>query len=175
MSRPHAPGADEQSAVLPRSRRAARAAALRARRTVHRRALVSAVATAVPVPGIDIAVDLGVLMKMLHDVNAEFGLTPAQIARLAPRRRLSVNRAVAALGSSFVGRVITQRVLLTALRSVARRIATKTVLRFVPLAGQAIAATISYAAIRYIGMRHVDDCLAVAEALLAPAPARQAS
>lgn len=172
MSRSH--DADAPPAGLPRSYRAAEAAAVRARQTVHRRALVSAVATAVPIPGIDLAVDLGVLMKMLHDVNAEFGLTPEQIARLAPQRRLSVNRTVAALGSSFVGRAITQRLLLTALRSVARRIATKSVLRYVPLAGQAIAASISYAAIRYIGMRHVDDCLAVAEALLAPAPARPA-
>jgi uncharacterized protein (DUF697 family) len=152
--------------LLPTSHTAAQAAALRCRRIVTRRALMSAGAAVVPIPGIDIAVDVGMLMKMLQEINAEFGLTPEQIERLAPRRRLTAYKAIAALGSSFVGRAITREILMTALKSVARRLATKTVLRHVPLAGQAVAASISYAAIRYIGVRHIEDCLQVADTVI---------
>lgn len=130
-----------------------------------KRALLSATAAVVPVPGLDLAVDLGVLMKMLQEINTEFGLTPEQIELLAPKRRLSAYKAIAAVGSSLIGRAITREALSLILKGMARRIATKTTVKYVPLAGQAVAATISFAAIKYIGDRHIDDCVAVAELL----------
>lgn len=157
------PEAAKLLALLPDSRDAIAEAAKRGRAIVKRRAMVSAMAAVVPIPGIDIAVDIGMLMAMLDEINEIFGLTPEQIRRLAPRRRLSVSKAIAVVGSSFVGRVITREILMTVLRRIARQLATKTVLRFVPLAGQALAASMSYAAIHYIGQRHIEDCMHVAE------------
>jgi hypothetical protein len=55
---------------------------------------------------------------------------------------------------------------LALLKSVARRIATKTTAKYVPLAGQALAAGISFAAIKYIGDRHIEDCIAVADRVI---------
>ncbi len=150
-------------ALIPATRRDIDAIARRCRKIVTRRALVSAGAAVVPIPGVDVAVDLGMLMKMLHEINEAFGLTPAQIEALATRRRLTAYKAISAIGSSYVGRVLTRELAMTLLKSVARRIAAKTTVRYVPLAGQALAAGISFAAIKYIGDRHIEDCVAVAD------------
>ncbi len=152
-------------ALVPDSPRDIEAAAHRCRRTVTRRALICATAAVVPIPGVDLAVDVGMLMKMLQEINAGFGLTPEQIELLAPKRRLSAYKAIAAVGSSVVGRAITREVMSLAVRTVARRLATSAAAKYVPLAGSAVAATLSFAAIKYIGDVHVDDCVAVAEAL----------
>lgn len=150
-------------APVPASARDIEGAAQRCRKTVTKRALVSATAAVVPIPGIDLAVDVGVLMKMLQEINAEFGLTPEQIELLAPKRRLSAYKAIAAIGSSVIGRRITREALSLIVKSVAKRLAAKTTVKYVPLAGQAVAATISFAAIKFIGDRHIDDCVAVAQ------------
>jgi uncharacterized protein (DUF697 family) len=47
------------------------------RKLLHRRALVAAAASAVPVPGLDWAVDAALLSRLIPQINAEFGLMPA--------------------------------------------------------------------------------------------------
>jgi len=150
-------------ALVPANARDIEGATHRCRKVVMKRALISATAAVVPIPGLDLAVDLGVLMKMLQEINTEFGLTPEQIELLAPKRRLSAYKAIAAVGSSVIGRAITREALSLIFKGMAKRIATKTTVKYLPLAGQAVAATISFAAIKYIGDRHIDDCVAVAE------------
>jgi uncharacterized protein (DUF697 family) len=135
----------------------------RCRKTVMKRALITASAAVSPVPGIDLVVDLGVLMKLLREINAEFGLTPEQIEDLAPKRRLSVYRAIAAVGSSVIGRAVTREALAVVMKGMARRVATKSTVKYLPVAGQAMAATLSFTAVKYVGYRHIDDCVAVAE------------
>jgi uncharacterized protein (DUF697 family) len=160
-------GRRRAAATLPASAAQIQRLAQQCRREVTRRALVSAGATLVPLPGFDLAVDVGVLATMLDDVNRAFGLTPAQIDALAPQRQFTVYKAINTLGASAVGRLVTRRLVTLLARSVARRIATKTVLRYVPLAGQAIAASLSFAALKTLGDRHVADCVKVAQAALA--------
>ena len=63
------------------------AAVRRARSLLHRRALVAAAASTVPVPGLDWAVDAALLSRLLPRINAEFGLSPAQIDALDPTQR----------------------------------------------------------------------------------------
>ena len=158
------PGAAAEHRRRARADLALQRIAERCRRRVTRRALLSAGAAAVPVLGFDLLVDFGVLRRLLHEVNAEFGLTPAQIASLAARDRVSVYRAIDALGATAVGRVVTAQVVALLARRLARRLATKTLLRHVPLAGTAIAAALSFAALKALGDRHVADCLRVARA-----------
>ena len=75
------------------------AAARRARRLLHKRALVAAAAGVVPVPGLDWAVDAALLSRLLPRINAEFGLTPEQLDRLDPSKREQVQKAVGLVGS----------------------------------------------------------------------------
>lgn len=151
--------------ALPVTLRDAEAARHRARKRVTKRAAISAAAAAVPVPGLDIAVDLATLTAMLHEVNAEFGLTPEQIERLTPKKRLTVHRALEVAGTTMAGRLITRQLALTVIKRVAAKAATTSALRFVPFAGQVAAASISFGLVKLIGERHIAECLAVAERL----------
>ena len=72
--------------------------ARRCRKKVAKRALLAAGVAMVPVPGLDWVTDVGVLMKLLPQISAEFGLTPEQIERLAPERRLVVYKVISASG-----------------------------------------------------------------------------
>ena len=120
----------------------------------------------VPIPGVDIAVDISVLMSMIEDINAAFGLTPEQIERLSPRRKAFAYKAVMAVGSALVGRVITRELVIKVLKTVGVRLTAKQAARAVPFAGQVVAASLSFAALKYLGDRHIADCVQVADTLL---------
>ncbi|MDD2711957.1 MAG: hypothetical protein PHU77_03480 [Simplicispira sp.] len=148
------------------------AAVARAQRLLHRRALVAAVASTVPVPGLDWAVDAALLSRLLPQISAEFGLTPQQIDQLDPHQREKVQKAVALVGSVVIGKFITQDLLLKATKSLGVRLTTRQLAKYVPLAGQAVSAALGYATLRYLGEQHIQDCMQVVETaqLQLPAP-----
>ena len=153
------------------------AAVRRSRKLLHRRALVAAAASALPVPGLDWAVDAALLSRIIPEINAEFGLTPAQINRMEPAQRDQVQKAVAIVGSMLVGKLITKDLVLKAAKTIGLRLTTQQAVKYVPLAGQAISAMIGYAAIRHLGEEHLKDCVRVAQTMagLLPAPASKAA
>ncbi|AVO42783.1 hypothetical protein [Simplicispira suum] len=149
------------------------AAARRARKLLNRRAIVAAVASTVPVPGLDWAVDAALLSRLLPQISAEFGLTPEQLDALDPHKREQVQKAVAMVGSVLIGKFITRDLALKAVRTAGMRMTTKQLSKYVPLAGQAVSAALGYATLRFLGEQHIRDCIAVAEAaqLRLPPPA----
>jgi len=147
------------------------AIARRCRKMVARRALLAAGVATVPLPGLDWATDIGVLVSLLPRINREFGLTPEQIARLAPDRRLVVYKAISAGGGMLIGRIVTRDLVLQLLRMVGVRLTTQQAAKFVPIAGQAVSALLTYSALRYVCEQHIRQCMAVARQLLQlPAP-----
>ena len=60
------------------------AAIARSRKMLNRRALVAAAAGAIPIPGLDWAAEAALLSKVIPQINAEFGLSPAQLDQLSP-------------------------------------------------------------------------------------------
>ena len=152
--------------LLPRDAGQIQAIAAQCRQRVAQRALLSAGATVVPLPGFDLVADVAVLTRLLHEINEAFGLTPAQIEALSPGRRFTVYKAVQGAGTTAVGRLVSRELIALLLRGLARKIATKTVLRFVPFAGQALAAGISYGLLKMLGERHIADCVRVASAAI---------
>lgn len=153
------------------------AAVQRSRKLLHKRALVAAAASAVPVPGLDWAVDAALLSRLLPQINAEFGLSAQQIDQLDPHKREQVQKAVGLVGSVLIGKLVTRELVLRATQTVGLRLTTKQVAKYVPLAGQAVAATIGYATLRYLGEQHLRDCVRVVQEanLQLPAPATTAS
>ena len=103
---------------------------------------------------------------MIEQINQRFGLTPEQIEQLAPHRRLFAYKAVMAVGSALVGRIVTREVVIKVLKTVGVRLSAKQAAKYVPFAGQAVAASLSFTALKALGDRHVDDCVRVAETLL---------
>ena len=148
------------------------AAVQRSRRLLHRRALVAAAASAVPVPGLDWAVDAALLSRLLPQINAQFGLTPEQLDQLDPKKRAQVQKAVTLVGSVLIGKFITKELVLRVTRTVGLRLTTRQLAKYVPLAGQAVAATVGYATLRYLGEQHLRDCVLVVQKsqLQLPAP-----
>ena len=148
------------------------AVARRCRKKVARRALLAAGVAVVPVPGLDWITDVGVLVRLLPEINREFGLTPDQIARLAPDRRLVVYKAISAGGGMVIGRIVTRELVLKLLKVVGVRLTARQAAKFVPIAGQAVSAALTYSALRYVCDQHIKQCLAVARQLQLPAPER---
>jgi uncharacterized protein (DUF697 family) len=149
----------------------------RSRQLLHKRALVAAAASAVPVPGLDWAVDAALLSNLLPRINEEFGLSPAQLDQLDPSKREQVQKAVAMVGSVLIGKFITRDLVIKAAQTIGMRLTTQQVAKYVPLAGQAVSAIIGYTAIRYLGEEHMKDCVRVAQAvpLLELSPKRSPS
>ena len=128
---------------------------------LNRRALVAAAASAVPLPGLDWAVDAALLSRLIPAINAEFGLSPEQIERLPHHQRDQVQQAITAVGSMLVGRMLTKDLLLAVARRFGLRLTSQQAVKYLPLAGQAVSALIGYLAIRYLGNAHIEDCLRV--------------
>ena len=149
------------------------AAVRRARQVLHRRALIGAAAGAVPIPGLEWLVDAALLSKLIPAINAEFGLSPEQIARLPKRKREQVEKAVGVVGSMVIGKFITHDLVIRSAASLGKKMTVRRAARIVPLAGQALSALIGYAAIRYLGEEHIRDCVEVCKQahLKLPAPA----
>jgi uncharacterized protein (DUF697 family) len=147
------------------------AVARHCRRLVTRRALVGAGVAMVPVPGVDWVTDIGILMKLIPEINRAFGLTPEQVERLAPDRRLVVYKAISAGGSLLVGRLVTRDLVLRVLKLVGVRLTTQQAAKYVPLAGQAVSALLTFSALKYVCEQHIQQCMSVARQLALPAPA----
>lgn len=139
------------------------AAVKRSRKLLNKRAMVAAAASAVPVPGLDWAVDAAMLSRLIPEINREFGLTPQQLDRLEPRKRDQVQKAVTLVGSVLIGKFISRDLVIKAATKIGVRLTTKQVAKYVPLAGQIVSAAVGYAAIRYLGEEHMKDCIRVAK------------
>ena len=145
--------------------------AARCRRLVNRRALMAAGVAMVPVPGLDWVTDIGLLVQLLPEISEAFGLSPAQVEQLAPDRRLMVYKAISAGGSMVLGRLITRDLVLMLLKTVGLRLSTQQAAKYLPVAGQAVSAALTYSALKFVCDQHIRQCEAVARQLLLPAPA----
>ncbi len=148
------------------------AAVKQCRQHLHRRALMAAAASAVPLPGMDWVVDAALLSRLIPEINASFGLTPHQIAQLSPSKREQVQIAVSTVGSFLIGKIITKGLVLRAAKAVGVRLTAQQAIKYVPLAGQMVSAAVGYSAIRLLGEQHLKDCVRVAQMVqgLLPAP-----
>jgi uncharacterized protein (DUF697 family) len=146
----------------------------RCRKMVSQRALIAAGVAAVPVPGLDWVTDIGILVRLLPKINEAFGLTPEQIERLAPDRKLVLYKVLSTSGSLVIGKIVTRSLVLSLLKVVGVRLTTQQAAKFVPLAGQAVSAALTYSALRYVCDQHIRQCAEVASRLALPAPVESA-
>lgn len=150
------------------------AVAARCRKRVRQRALFAAGVAMVPVPGVDWVTDIGVLIKLLPEISTAFGLSPAQVERLAPERRVVFYKAVSAGGSLVLGRAITKQLVMAVLKAVGVRLSAQQAAKYLPVAGQVVSAALTFSALNYVCEQHIRQCEAVARQLALPAPAEAA-
>ena len=156
--------------VVPATPEQIEAVAKECRRMVSNRALFAAGVAVVPIPGLDWATNVGVLVKLLPDINRKFGLSAEQVERLAPDRRLVVFKAITAGGTMLVGRIVTLERVMATLRMVGVRLSAQQAVKYVPIAGQGLSAVLTYGALRYVCEQHIRHCMAICEQLRLPAP-----
>ncbi len=157
--------------VMPANAAQIEATVRECRRLVSRRAMLAAGVAMVPIPGLDWLTDVAVLMKLIPRINRHFGLSPEQVARLSPDRRIAVFKAATAGGSLLIGRMVTRELVMKALRLIGVRLTAQQASKYVPIAGQAVSAALTYSALRYVLEQHIRQCAEVShQLLLLPAP-----
>ncbi|MFS2018609.1 hypothetical protein ACL58G_04090 [Massilia sp. GER05] len=160
----------DELALLPVSSEDIERVRERCRGLVRKRAAISAGVSVIPVPGVDIVADLSSFAVMVEEINRAFGLSPEQIDRLQPRMRIATYQAVAAIGSTLVGKIVTKELVLKLLQKSGAKLAAKSAAKIVPLAGQVASAAIGFALFRQMGYQHIDACTRVVrEVAAAPA------
>ncbi|MGZ8290542.1 MAG: hypothetical protein ACXW2U_12575 [Telluria sp.] len=142
----------------------------RCRRTVRKRAVMAAGVSAVPIPGVDVISDLSLFAKLVDEVNQAFGLTPEQIDRLKPKHKLIAYQAAVGVGGMLVGKLISRELLLAVFKRMGVKMAAKSATKYVPIAGQVVAAALGFAVFRHLGYQHVEACASVAKQLRAAGP-----
>jgi uncharacterized protein (DUF697 family) len=162
--------ADDEWVLVPGSPQDLENVVRHCRRMVNQRALVAAGVSVVPIPGLDWATDVAVLVRLIPLINRAFGLTPEQVERLAPDRRLVVYKALTAGGGLLVGRLVTRELVIAALRLVGLRLTTQQAAKYVPIAGQALSAALTFSSLRFVCEQHIQQCVAVSRQLMLPAP-----
>lgn len=130
---------------------------------VTTRAGMSAGAAVVPLPGVDIGTDVAILLEMIPMINRKFGLTPEEIDVLDPQVKKVILVAISSIGSELVGRFVTKQLVMAVLKKIGIRVATKSVVKYIPILGSALSASISFGAMKMVGNSHVDDCYEVAK------------
>ena len=140
------------------------------RRLVTKRAVVAAGVSMVPIPGVDWITDVAVLLKLIPEINRAFGLTPDQIERLAPDRRLVVYKTISAGSGMLVGRLVTRELVIKLLKLVGVRLTTQQAAKYVPIAGQAVSALLTFSSLKFVCEQHIQQCVAVSRQLMLPAP-----
>ncbi len=149
------------------------AAIKRCKKLVTKRALYSAGASLVPLPGVNITIDVALMASILNSVNSEFGLSPREIERLSTDQRLEVFAMITAVGSSWAGKYITAPLVTAVLKKLSVQITATQAAKFVPILGQVAGAGISFAAMKFIGNKHIEDCVRISR-LFAKSKERQA-
>ena len=140
------------------------------RRLVNKRALLAAGVAVVPIPGVDWVTDVAVLLRLIPEINRAFGLTPEQVERLAPDRRLAVYKAVSAGGGLLVGKLVTRELVITLLKLVGVRLTTQQAAKYVPIAGSAVSALLTFSSLKFVCEQHIQQCVSVSRQLMLPAP-----
>ena len=163
-------GAAADWVVIPDTPTEVQAVVRQCRRMVNKRALVAAGVAVVPIPGVDWITDVAVLLKLIPEINRAFGLTPEQVERLAPDRRLVVYKTISAGGGLLVGKLVTRELIIKLLKLVGVRLTTQQAAKYVPIAGQAVSAALTFSSLKFVCEQHIQQCVSVSEQLILPAP-----
>ena len=119
-----------------------------------------------PIPGVDLIADVGLLAKMLPDISQRFGLDHAAVEAMEPRTASKALVFASSIGNTVIGRMVTKRMAVAILRRVGIRLAAASAAKVVPIVGSVLAASVSFGAMKMAGNAHIDDCYETARRLI---------
>ncbi len=123
-----------------------------------KRAFISAGASAIPIPFFDVVVDAGILTDLLPEISAKFGLAPEPQEMFDLATRDVDWREVRSRGLTFAGLVTQRGIVRGTIQGFGMRLVTRQVVKFIPLGGSIVAATMGYTVFKKIAGDHVDKC-----------------
>lgn len=94
---------------------------------VNKRAVLSGVAAAVPLPGVDISADITIMVELLTEINKRFGLSGEQISQLDFERKKVLLVIISSVGNELAGKTISATVVRSVLKKVSNKIAARQV------------------------------------------------
>ena len=132
---------------------------------VKKRSYLSAGAAVIPVPFLDVVIDIGLLSQFIPEVNSRFGLAPDQISVFDPKTKEIHWKELRKRGFEFSGLVVARTAAKASLNNLAAKVITKQVTKFIPLGGSIIAASLGYIVMKKIAEAHVEDCYKLAKSI----------
>ena len=130
---------------------------------VKKRSYVSAGVAVIPIPFLDVVIDVGMLSLLIPEINARFGLAPDQISVYDPATKKIHWNELRKRGFEFSGLVVARTAVKASLNNMAAKIITKQVTKFIPLGGSIIAASLGYIVMKKVAEAHVDECYKLAK------------
>jgi uncharacterized protein (DUF697 family) len=137
------------------------ALALSLKKRLARKALWGSSVALIPLPWIDVLVDVALLSKMLNEVHESFGLSPQQLEALDPAKRQKTFAAIQWVGNQAIGRLVTKAVVKQLFVRLGIQLTAGQLTKLAPVVGQIASAALNYATLRHILNRHIDDCVKV--------------
>jgi len=128
---------------------------------VTQRAALSGGAALVPLPGVDIAADIGLLLQLIPEINRRFGLDPSQIDQYDIQTKMFIYNLIINMGATIAGQVITKELILILFKKVGVRVTAKQVTKYIPFVGQAVAGILSFTAMKLLCDHHVNECYSI--------------
>jgi len=131
------------------------------RSMVTKRAVISAGAAAIPLPGVDIAVDITLITELICNINERFGLDPSSVNLFPSEEKVILQNIAKRIGNAAIGNFVAKPLVVSMLKKIGGGVATKSFTKYVPFVGQATSAAISFYGIKKVGNKHIDDCYCV--------------
>lgn len=132
---------------------------------VKKRSYVSAGVAVIPVPFLDVMIDIGMLSIIIPEINARFGLSPEQISVYDPKTKKVHWNELRKRGFEFSGLVAARTAAKMSINNVAAKVLTKQVTKFIPLGGSIIAASLGYIVMKKVAEAHVEESYKLAKSI----------
>lgn len=136
---------------------------------ISARAKISAGVAIVPIPFLDVAVDVGLLSKLLPEIAYRFGLTDAEDPSNIGVNEKERTANLIARATAVAGLIATRGTVNKMVQGFGGRILGKQVAKYVPFGGQIVAGTLGYVIFRKIATDHMEQCYEVAKRKLTQA------
>lgn len=136
------------------------------RAMVRKRAAASGTVALIPIPGADMALDIGLMVKLFPAINRKFGLTREQIDTLDTESKAILGKIILKAGNKLVGRIITREVVQTEAKKAIVRLAANQTTKTIPFIGPVLSAALAFTTMTFLGYRHIDSCCAIVTDML---------
>lgn len=125
------------------------------------RAKVSAGAAVIPLPFLDVAVDVAMLTKLLPEITERFGLKDKANLDTSTKeaRKQNIKDRIVSVGGLIAARGVVNKTI----QGFGGRFIGKQISKFIPLGGSMVAASLGYMIFKKIAFDHIEECYNIAK------------